>query len=41
MDSSKFVVVNSKVYTSKATKHIFYNKLLKLEYILSIKKYAL
>ena len=40
MDFSKFVVVNSKAYTFKATKHFFYNKLLKLEYILSIKKYA-
>ena len=40
MDFSRFVVVNSKAYTSKATKHIFYNKLLKLEYILSIKKYT-
>ena len=40
MDFSKFVVVSAKAYTSKATKHIFYNKLLKLEFILSVKKYA-
>ena len=40
MDFSKFVVVNAKGYASKATIHIFYNRLLKLEFILSIKKYA-
>ena len=40
MDFSKFVVVNAKGYASEATIHIFDNRLLKLEFILSIKKYA-
>ena len=39
MDFFKFVVVNSKAYASKAMKQVFYNKLLRLEYILCIKKY--
>ena len=39
-DFPKFVVVSCKAYTSKATTHIFYDRLLKLEFILSIKKYA-